>query len=178
MSRAWQGATALAVSVGLAMVVGACRRCPDCGPDPMCSYELSFVGGPMQAAGGAIEERVFTPTGCRWAFRGEVPWITVEAGTEGESLQLALKSTNLFTAGGRHELRYGVQFEDIDFTLFRNRTGPSFTFPNGAPSRTGILVNVLPDPAFGRIYQAFGTIGDSSHENAVTYGLPGRGTSV
>ena len=83
-----------------------------------------------------------------------------EAGTAGDNWQLALKSTNLLTAAGHHELRYGVQFEDIDFTIVATAPDRSFTFPNGVQSRTGVSVNVVSDPVFGRIYQAFGTLGD------------------
>ena len=44
-----------------------------------------------------------------------------QAGTNGRNAQLALKSTHLL--GGRaHELRYGIQLEDIEYT--RSPTGP------------------------------------------------------
>ena len=78
------------------------------------------------------------------------------AGTEGRNAQLALKSTHLL-GGGAHELRYGIQLEDIEFTRTLNRTGPSFTFPDGVPSRTGVVVavrrrsRVRPDLHRGRL---------------------------
>ena len=46
------------------------------------------------------------------------------AGTEGRNAQLALKSTHVL-GGGAHELRYGIQLEDIEFTAVPKRTGPS-----------------------------------------------------
>ncbi|HUL76679.1 MAG TPA: TonB-dependent receptor [Vicinamibacteria bacterium] len=107
---------------------------------------------------GIDERRVNDLTVVPSAFSGGIGMY--EAGTNGGSLQLALKSTNLFSARGHHELRYGVQFDDVDFTIFNNFTGPSFTFPNGAQSRTGVRVNVYPDPVFGAIYRVFGTLGD------------------
>jgi hypothetical protein len=53
-----------------------------------------------------------------------------QAGTAGRNAQLALKSTHLL-GGGLHELRYGIQLEDIEYTEIANRTGPSLTFPDG-----------------------------------------------
>jgi carboxypeptidase family protein/TonB-dependent receptor-like protein len=81
------------------------------------------------------------------------------AGTEGRNAQLALKSTHVL-GGGAHELRYGIQLEDIEFTALPKRTGPSFTFPDGIPSRTGVTVTARPDPVYGRIYTAEGNRGD------------------
>jgi len=106
-----------------------------------------------------IDERRFNDfTAVPFAFSGGIG--VYEAGTGGATWQLALKSTNLLTGAGHHELRYGVEFEDVNFTIVNNITGPSFTFPDGARSRTGVRVNVLGDPVFGRIYQASGFMGD------------------
>jgi carboxypeptidase family protein len=76
-----------------------------------------------------------------------------DTGTKGTNLQLSLKSTNIFNAGGNHQLRYGVQWEDIDYTRGFNRSGPPFTFPNGQQSTTGAQVRIQADPVFGRIYR-------------------------
>ena len=80
---------------------------------------------------------------------------TYPAGSVGRNAQIALKSTHLL-GGGAHELRYGVQLEDIEFSAPRNRTGPSFTFPDGVLSRTGVTVTVRRDPAYGQVYTADG----------------------
>ncbi len=82
-----------------------------------------------------------------------------EAGTDGRNLQLALKSTHVL-GGGAHELRYGIQLEDIQYARVFDRTGPSLTFPDGVPSRTGVVVAAVSDPVYGRIYSAFGSRGD------------------
>ena len=84
---------------------------------------------------------------------------TYPAGTVGRNAQLALKSTHLL-GGGAHELRYGIQLEDIEWSAPRNRTGPSFTFPDGTGSRTGVVVTVRSDPVYGRIYTADGSVGE------------------
>ena len=69
--------------------------------------------------------------------------------TTGKNLQFALKSTNIFNAGGNHQLRYGVQYEDIDYDRGINRArarpsrSPTAQVPaTGAPS---------PDPARSRL---------------------------
>ena len=76
-----------------------------------------------------------------------------DTGAKGENLQLSLKSTNIFNAGGNHQLRYGVQWEDIDYTRGFDRSGPDFIFPNGQQSSTGGQVRIQTDPNFGRIYR-------------------------
>jgi hypothetical protein len=82
-----------------------------------------------------------------------------QAGTRGRNAQLALSSTHV-VGRGAHELRYGIQLEDIEFTAIPNRTGPSLTFPDGVPSRTGVTVTVQPDPVYGRIFTAEGSRGE------------------
>jgi hypothetical protein len=72
----------------------------------------------------------------------------------GASWQYQAKATNLFTAAGRHQVRYGVQYEDIDFTSEFSRTGPSFTLSNGTVTRTGASVTIISDPVYGPIYRA------------------------
>jgi hypothetical protein len=72
---------------------------------------------------------------------------------KGKNLQLSLKSTNIFNAAGNHQVRYGAAWEDIDYTRGFNRSGPSFTFPNGQQSSTGAQVRIQPDPVFGVIYR-------------------------
>ena len=74
--------------------------------------------------------------------------------TVGKNLQLSLKSTNIFNAAGNHQFRYGVQWEDIDYTRGFLRSGPDFTFPNGQVSNGGADLRIQNDPVFGRIYRA------------------------
>jgi len=96
----------------------------------------------------SISDRTVTP------FRNLGGIGFYDTGTEGKNLQLGLKSTHLFSAGGNHQLRYGVQFEDVDYTRGFNRTGPSFTLPNGVQTRTGASLQIRSDPVFGQIYRA------------------------
>lgn len=84
-----------------------------------------------------------------------------ESGSEGSNLQLSLKSTNLFGLAGRHELRYGAQYEDISFLQGNSFTGPAFTFPNGTQTVGGAYLRILPDAEFGRIYRWNGYTGSA-----------------
>jgi len=64
--------------------------------------------------------------------------------------QYALKSTNVF---GGHQLRYGVEYDNVDYSQFNNRTGPTFVAPDGRTTATGAEVRVITDPTFGRIFR-------------------------
>ena len=72
---------------------------------------------------------------------------------KGTNLQLSLKSTNIFNAGGNHQFRYGVQWENIDYKRGFDRSGPDFTFPNGQQSSTGAGVRIQNDANFGQIFR-------------------------
>ncbi len=73
-----------------------------------------------------------------------------EAGNRSENLQFAIKSTNVLN---NHQIRYGVQFDDVDYSQINRRTGPTFTAPDGRQTATGAQITVVPDPAFGQIYR-------------------------
>jgi hypothetical protein len=76
-----------------------------------------------------------------------------DTGTKGTNGQLSLKSTNIFNAGGNHQLRYGLQFENIGYTRGFNHSGASFNFPDGTPTVGGGNVRIQSDPVFGQIYR-------------------------
>ncbi len=71
----------------------------------------------------------------------------------GNNYQASLKSTNLFEAGGRHQVRYGVTYEDIDYFQGTNRTGDPFTLADGRTTTSGAAMTIQPDPVYGRIYR-------------------------
>jgi len=72
---------------------------------------------------------------------------------KGNNYQAAFKSTNLFQAAGRHQLRYGVMYEDIDYFQGTKRTGPSFTLSDGQHTSSGGSMTIQRDPVFGQIYR-------------------------
>ena len=73
-----------------------------------------------------------------------------EVGNDGVNLQFQGKSTHYL---GDHELRYGGLYEDITYDNIIQRTGPTFTLPDGTQTVTGAQITVLPDPMFGQIYR-------------------------
>ncbi len=69
---------------------------------------------------------------------------------KGENLQFQLKSTNLV---GRHDIRYGVSFEDVSYDSVFGSTGPRLTLANGVQTGSGVNISGLSDPNFGTIYR-------------------------
>lgn len=73
-----------------------------------------------------------------------------EAGNRSLNNQWAIKSTNIFND---HQLRYGFQFDDVDYSQVNQRTGPTFLAPDGRQTATGAQITVLSDPVFGKIWR-------------------------
>ena len=73
-----------------------------------------------------------------------------ETSNRGVDSQYQLKATNAF---GGHQVRYGLEYDDIDYTNAFNRTGPTFTLPNGQQTATGAEINILADDTFGQVYR-------------------------
>ncbi len=73
-----------------------------------------------------------------------------EVGNSGANWQYQAKATNVI---GRHSLRYGIEYENIDYANTINRTGPSFTLPDGTQTATGAQIEIDADPAFGQIFR-------------------------
>jgi hypothetical protein len=71
----------------------------------------------------------------------------------GNNYQASFKSTNLFDAGGRHQVRYGVLYEDIDYFQGTKRTGQPFTLSDGQRTASGGSLQIIPDPVRGRIFR-------------------------
>jgi hypothetical protein len=71
----------------------------------------------------------------------------------GVNHQIVVKSTNVFSVAGEHQLRYGFQYQHVIFDNVIQRTGPTFTLPDGQQTVTGGQVSVQPDPTFGQIYR-------------------------
>jgi hypothetical protein len=63
-----------------------------------------------------------------------------------------LKSTNIFQAAGGHQLRYGIGIEALQYDVTNEVTGPTFLLPDGTPSASGAILNIVPDPRYGAIY--------------------------
>ena len=55
-----------------------------------------------------------------------------EQGNVSHSKQWALKATNIF---GGHQVKYGVQYNDVDYQQLNQRTGPTFLAPTAGRRR-------------------------------------------
>jgi hypothetical protein len=75
-----------------------------------------------------------------------------EAGNRSDSWQLQAKATNIFSAHGQHQIRYGFDYENLDFSQLQQYSGPTFTAPTGQQTETGAVVDILPDTIYGQIY--------------------------
>ena len=73
-----------------------------------------------------------------------------EVGNSGVNWQYQAKATNVIR---HHSLRYGVEYENIDYSNTINRTGPTFTLPDGTQTATGAQIEIDPDPTFGQIFR-------------------------
>ena len=73
-----------------------------------------------------------------------------ESGNVSNSKQWAVKSTNIF---GAHQVKYGVQYDDVNYQQLNQRTGPTFTAPDGRQTATGASIQVIPDVDVGQIYR-------------------------
>jgi hypothetical protein len=75
-----------------------------------------------------------------------------EGGNRSSNWQVQAKATNILPAYGEHQIRYGFDYEHLDFSQLLQFTGPTFTAPNGQQTATGAVVDIIPDPGFGQIY--------------------------
>ena len=73
-----------------------------------------------------------------------------EVGNSGVTWQYQAKATNVIR---QHTLRYGVEYDNISYTNTINRTGPTFTLPDGTQTTTGAQIEIDPDPVFGKIFR-------------------------
>ena len=71
----------------------------------------------------------------------------------GSNQQLQAFSTNLVPWLGQHQIRYGVQYENIDYDNITNYSGTPFTLSDGQKTVTGASVDIRPDATYGQIYR-------------------------
>jgi len=73
-----------------------------------------------------------------------------EQGNKGTNLQYAAKTTVI---AGDHQIKGGFLYEDVEYSNINQRTGPTFTAPDGRQTATGAQINIIADPTFDRIYR-------------------------
>jgi hypothetical protein len=110
--------------------------------------------------GRALNRILETPTVDDWQvtdFRSTPRVITgglgfYEAGNRSNSWQTQAKATTVLAGFGQHQVRYGFNYERLDFSQLQQYTGPTFIAPNGQRTATGATIDIFPDPVFGQIY--------------------------
>ena len=85
------------------------------------------------------------------------------------SMVLSGAREGIFDLAGNHQLRYGVQYEDISYNNINQRTGPTFTAPDGTLTATGASISVLPDDTYGKIYRVTRANLNSGRETTQKY---------
>src|SRR5215208_1775572 len=108
----------------------------------------------------SVSDRTVTPT----VISGGIGFY--EAGNEGINLQYQARSTHIF---GGHQIRYGVNYEDVQYNNINQYSGPTFTLSNGQTTATGASVEVLADPNVGRIYRVTRANLNSARETKQQY---------
>ena len=110
--------------------------------------------------GRALNRIVETPSANDWQitdFRVTPTAISgglgfYEAGNRSNNWQFQAKATNILAGYGQHQVRYGFDYEHLDFTQLQQYSGPTFIAPNGQQTATGATVDIIPDPVYGQIY--------------------------
>jgi len=114
-------------------------------------------GGWARAANDVVE----TPFADQWQVTDRTVTPNIRTGglglydqsNRGVNQQLQAKATNVFDAAGQHQLRYGIQYQNVVFDNTVQRTGPTITLSDGSQTVTGAQVSIQPDPAFGEIFR-------------------------
>ena len=73
-----------------------------------------------------------------------------EQGNRSLNNQFSVKATNVF---GGHQLKYGAEYDKVDYSNINQYSGPTFLAPNGRQTATGGTITILNDVNFGRIYR-------------------------
>jgi hypothetical protein len=89
------------------------------------------------------------PTSDTWRYRDFTQTPNGETGglgdlerNEGTNLQYGAKSTHIVNGAGTHQIRYGVQIEQIEFTRDVDYSGPNLVLSNGQTTVTGGPIEV------------------------------------
>jgi Carboxypeptidase regulatory-like domain/TonB dependent receptor-like, beta-barrel len=90
-----------------------------------------------------------------------------EVGNTGTNWQYQAQSTHTV---GSHQIRYGGQYENIDYANAINRTGPTFMLPDGQQTATGAELEVDSDPDFGQIYRVIRANTSNVRDTSQHYG--------
>ena len=89
------------------------------------------------------------PTVDEWRYRdvrlapfGETGGLGSLERNDGRNIQYGVKSTHILNGAGTHEIRYGVQVENIEFTRDFDYSGPNLVLADGQVTTTGGLIDI------------------------------------
>ena len=73
-----------------------------------------------------------------------------ESGNDSLDNRYSAKVTNVL---GDHTLKYGLEYDHVNYLQSTQYSGPTIVAPNGQTTTSGALVTILPDVNFGQIYE-------------------------
>jgi len=73
-----------------------------------------------------------------------------EQGNVSDSKQWSVKATNIV---GGHQVKYGIQYDDVTYQQLNQRTGPTFLAADGRQTATCASIQIIPDVCLGQIYR-------------------------
>jgi outer membrane receptor protein involved in Fe transport len=116
-----------------------------------------LIEGSVSRAANTVDER---PSENSFAFTDRTMTPNLRSGgigfyenNDGRTFQANAMATNMADWFGRHQLRYGIEWQGIDYDNIANYSGTPFTLSNGQQTVTGATVDILPDSTFGQIYR-------------------------
>jgi len=89
-----------------------------------------------------------------------------EAQNRSLNYQYEAKATSVL---GNHQVRYGVEYDNVDYTTLNQRTGPTFVAHDGRTTATGAQITVLPDANFGEIFRVSRANFNAGHDTTQHY---------
>src|SRR3954469_332019 len=71
-----------------------------------------------------------------------------EQGNRSLNNQFAAKATSVI---GAHQIRYGAEYDRVDYSNINQYSGPTFLAPNGQQTATGATISIINDINLGRV---------------------------
>jgi len=147
------------------------------GHNQTASYH-GALGRSWLAEGGyarSLSEVQETPLVNAWRVTDQTVTPTVTTGGIGgyevddRSLNNQYWGKMTFVSGG-HELKFGGEFDNVDYSQMNQRTGPTFVAADGRTTATGAQITILPDVTFGQIYEVTRANFNTGHVTTQHYG--------
>src|SRR3954447_11531314 len=73
-----------------------------------------------------------------------------EQGNRSLNNQFSAKATSVL---GAHQIRYGAEYDRVDYSNINQYSGPTFLAPNGQQTATGATISIINDINLGRVFR-------------------------